>query len=87
MYLDLLTPKEYIFGLAQGSHLRDPINAILLSIKFYKSRQKMFHECNLEVCHWLLEFKTKLLTENWIRSRIGARPANRVFNRILDALG
>lgn len=51
LYLDRLSAKEYIFGLARGAHLRDPINYILLSIKFYIFRQKMFHDCDLDTRH------------------------------------
>lgn len=87
MYLDLLSVKEFIFGLPKGTHMRDPINDILLSVKFYIYRQKMFHEGELDIRHWLLEFKIKLTTEKWIRSSNGLKPANRIYNRILDALG
>lgn len=76
LYLDGITPKE-----------RDTINNILLSIKFYIFRQKMFHDCELDSRHWLLEFRTKLRTERWIRNRIGSRPPHRIYNRILEAMG
>lgn len=85
VYLDRLSAKEFIFGLAKGAHLRDPINDILLKIKFYIYRQ--IHEGELDARHWLLEFKIGLRTEKWIRSSIGSKPANRIYNRILDALG
>lgn len=87
LYLDHLTTKEYIFGLAAGTHFRDPINNILLSVKFYIYRQKSFHECNLDVRHWLMEYRTRLQTEQWIRKRTGSKPPNRIYNRILEALG
>lgn len=87
LYLDRLTAKEYIFGLAKGSHLRDVINNILISIKFFVFRQKMYHDCKLEVCQWLLEFRIRLKTEMWIRRKIGSKPANNMYKRILAALG
>lgn len=87
LYLDHLTAKEFIFGLARCTHLRDAINDILLSVKFFIFRQKMFHDGELDPCHWLLEFKTKLLSDKWIRNRTGSRPQNKVYKTILEALG
>lgn len=87
LYLDQLTAKEIILGLPKGAHQRDAINDILLSIKFYIYRQKMFHEGNLDMLHWLAEFRAKIKREKWIRKRIGAKPANIIYDRILEALG
>lgn len=87
LYLDQLTAKEVILGLHKGAHQGDVINDILLSIKFYIYRQKMFHEGEMDMLHWLSEFKTKVQTEKWIRKRIGSRPANTLYDRILKALG
>lgn len=87
LYLDKLTAKEFIFGLAKGTHLRDVINDILLFTKFYIFRQKNYHDCNLDTRNWLLEFKTRLRIEFWIRKRTGARAPSRIHNRILEALG
>lgn len=87
LYLDLLTPKEIILGLPKGAHQRDVINHIVLAIKFYIFRQKMFHEGQLDMCHWLAELKIKLQTEKWIRRRIGSKPMNTIYDRILEAIG
>lgn len=87
LYLDHLTPKEYIFGLPKGSRHRNVINAILLAVKFYIFRQKRFYECRLELCHWLAEFKTKLQVEKWIRSRTKAKPLHVLYTRIMVAMG
>lgn len=85
--MDKLTAKEYIFGLTKGTHLRDTINEILLFTKFYVARQKMFHDCNLDIRYWLLEYRTRLRAEIWIRKRIGARQLQGIYNRILAAMG
>lgn len=87
LYLDQLTPKEYIFGLPKGSRHRNVINAILLAVKFYIFRQKRFHECQLELVHWLAEFKTKLQVETWIRARTNSKLLHVLFTRIKLALG
>lgn len=62
-------------------------NWILLAVKFFIFRQKLFHEGELSLCLWLGEFKVKLQTETWIRKRTGSRPVNTLCNRILEALG
>lgn len=87
LYLDNLTAKEIILGLPQGAYQRDVINSILLSFKFYVFRQKRFHEGELDMRHWLTEFKTKIKTEKWVRKRIGSKPVNVLYERILEALG
>lgn len=87
LYLDELTAIEYIFGLSKGTHQRDTINAILLATKFYIHRQKLYHKGDLNICQWLLEFKTKLQAERWIRKRTGAKPFHNRFSQILEALG
>lgn len=87
LYLDELSAKEYIFGLPKGTHQRDNINAILLATKFYIYRQKLFHEGDLNICQWLLEFKMKLQTEKWIRKRTGLKPLSRCLDQVLYMLG
>lgn len=86
LYLDKLTAKEIILGLPKGAHQGDVINNILLSIKFYIFRQKLFHGGDMDMLHWLAEFRVRILTEKWIRKRIGSRMANMLYDRILEAL-
>lgn len=87
LYLDQLSAKEYVIGLPKGTHQRDTINTILLAIKFYIYRQKLFHEGDLDFCQWLLEFKMKLRAEEWIRKRIGSKPFSRCLGRVLHRMG
>lgn len=87
LYLDQISTKEYIFGLPKGARHRKVINAILLEVKFYIHRQKRYHDGNLDLLHWLAEFKQKLQVEKWIRSRTGSKPVHVLFTRILMELG
>lgn len=85
--MDQLSAREVILGLSKGAHQAIVINAILLSIKFYIFRQKMFHEGDMDMRQWLLEFRTTIQTEKWIRKRMGSKPANPMYDRILRAIG
>lgn len=40
----------------------------------------------MDMLHWLAEFRVRILTEKWIRKRIGSRMANMLYDRILEAL-
>lgn len=71
LYLDKLSPKEFIFGLPKNCHKSGIINTILLQIRFYIFRQKLFHQSDLSLVHWLREFKGKLEMERWICRKMG----------------
>lgn len=71
LYLDRLTPKEFLFGLPKSCYQSRIINTILINIRFYVFRQKLFHQSELSLTHWLREFKGKLTMEKWICTRLG----------------
>lgn len=71
LYLDRLSQKEFLFGLSKDCHRSKVINSILMQICFYIFRQKLFHQSELSLVHWLREFKGKLETERWICARLG----------------
>lgn len=70
---------NYLLKNTSLAYLKAPIKEIpsTPSSKFYVYRQKLFHEGDLDICQWLLEFKMKLQAETWIRKRIGSRPLSR----------
>lgn len=56
VYLDHLSPEEFLFGIAKECHHSTIINNILLLIKYYIHRQKLFYKGKLETLQWLQEF-------------------------------
>lgn len=70
LYLDQLTPKEVMFGLPRQCHKSGVINFILMQVRFFIYRQKLFHDCDLNFMQWLREFKYKLDMEKWICTRM-----------------
>lgn len=73
LYLDQVTPKEFLFGLPADAHKSRTINFILIRVRFYIFRQKLFHDSELSCIQWLQEFKSALRVEEWICSRMGRK--------------
>lgn len=65
IHLDV-SPKEYFFGVKHPSPNVKVINTLLLYFKFYVHRQKLFHECELNILSLLAEIKTKLRAEKMV---------------------
>lgn len=87
LYLDQLTTQEFVFGVKKECHKSVVINAILLYIRHYIHRQKLFYEGKLELLPWLREFRGKLQIEKWICARTGKARSFDKWNRILKELG
>lgn len=87
LYLDQLSTKERVFGLPKECHQSRVINFILLHIRFYIYRQKLYHEGRLDLTQWLAEFKTKLKVEQWISKRMGTPASFQCWRGILNELG
>lgn len=71
IYLDHLTPEEFLFGIPKDHRHSAIINNIVLNVKYYIHREKLFHEGKLELFQWLQEFRAKLQIERWICNRTG----------------
>lgn len=87
LYLDQLSPKEFLFWLPRGHHRGRIINFILIQIRFYIYRQKLFNAGKLSLMQWLAEFKCKLKIEKWICTRLGKAASFQCWNGILEELG
>lgn len=61
--LDSVPIKKFLFGLPPTDNNAKKINAILMAVKFYIYRQRLFNEVKLEL-HWLNEFKFRLRVSN-----------------------
>lgn len=86
LYLDSLTPAEYIWGLPSSAHRAVIINAISLYVKHYIFRQKLFHDSELDLLGWLMELRTKLRSEKWICKRTGQTDKFKKWLNIYKAL-
>lgn len=86
LYLDKLCASEFIWGLPAPAHRAPLINAITLHVKYYIFRQRLFHDSDLNLLHWLLEFRTKLESEKWICRKLGQGGHFNRWQRIYEAL-
>ena len=62
----MLDEHELILGVYRKVPKRDIINNILLRVRFYIYRQRLYHKCQLDILQWLREFKHCLLSEQYI---------------------
>ena len=53
-----------LFNFSEMSNTNRIINFILLTVKCYIYRQRLFHGGRLDVMEWAMEFKKKLIVEN-----------------------
>lgn len=58
--LDHITPKEAILGIDDLSSAGKVVNLILLHLRFYVHRQRLFHDSKFELVHWLAELRLRL---------------------------
>lgn len=85
--LEEIPIKYILLGLPQLAPNARKINAILISVKFFIHRQRLFHQGKLDLIHWLGEFRARLLVEREISSRENKLKRFATWKRILDALG
>lgn len=86
LYLDSLTPKEFMFGLPSPCHKNKIINFILMQVRFFIYRQKLFHNSDLSLTHWLCELRTKLDMEKWICRKLGSPSHFNIWLKIREEL-
>lgn len=79
--------KHFLFGIPQLDPKGKKINAILISVKFYIHRQRLFHQGQFELVHWLREFRSRLLVEREILGRERRLRCFTPWKRILEAMG
>lgn len=87
LYLDILSPKEFVFGVPNDFHRGKVINFILVQTRFYIYRQKLFNEGKLCTLQWLAEFRSKLKIEKWVSARLGRAASFQGWTEIFEALG
>lgn len=73
-YLSNLTMKEILLGVPNNYHQAKRTNALLLIARYFIHRQRLFHNGDLGITHWLNELRKRLLTERYICQKEG-KPA------------
>lgn len=87
LYLDRLTPEEFMWEIDRSAHRASVVNTITLMVKYYIYRQKLYFNGELCLLQWLTEFRTRLQTEQWIRAKIGGKKKLQQWKQIMAELG
>lgn len=85
--LDNFSVRSFLFGVPSTTPKANKINAILISMKFYIYRQRLFHEGKLDLIHWLREFRLRLLAERDICTMQGTARKFAPWSTFLRGLG
>lgn len=85
--LDGLPIKHLLLGVPYQAPNAKKVNTILISVKSFIHRQRLFHQGKLELLHWLKEFRSRLLVEREICARENKSSRFATWKRILGALG
>lgn len=79
--------KEFVFGVPPNSNYGKIANYIVLQTKHFVHRQKLFHQGDLRLLHFLQELKIKLKCEKIIHQQEGKNARFRKWESVLSALG
>lgn len=79
--------KQFLFGFPKTHPQVKIINLLSLAAKHFIYRQKLFHAGNLELIHFLREFRAKLGIEKFICMKENKIRKFARWNRIYNALG
>lgn len=86
VYLDRLSLKEKVFGIAKDCHKSRIINTVLIHVRYFIHRQKLFYDGQLKLTQWLREFRKALKVEEWICNRTGKARHFKIWAPILKGL-
>lgn len=82
-----ISEKEFMLGVQKEIPQSKQINLLVLLVKHFIFRQKLFYKANLDLTHFLRELKQKLAVEKYICTQ-EKRPAKfRQWARVYNALG
>lgn len=86
IHVDMNT-EQLLFGLPRNNPQAKCINFILILAKFFIFRQRLFHQGQMDLTHFLRELKMKLQIEKLIFIRENKPNKFRRWHRIFQALG
>lgn len=78
---------EFLFGIHPSAPLARVVNFLLLFVKFFIHRQKLFHQGELNLTHFLQDLRYRLRIEKYLTALEGRSHRFRIWANILDALG
>lgn len=81
----LLSAQDVI--LPQAHPLASAANPLLLHMKFYIYRQRLFHQGTLDLLAFLRELKVKLNVERYICSQEGKPQKFKIWEPLCNAIG
>lgn len=87
LQLDNVSVKYFLFGVSPTVPKANKINAILISLKFYIYRQRLFYEGRLDLIQWLREFRLRLVAERDICAVRGTARKFAQWRTLLHSLG
>lgn len=76
----------FLFGISEQTPQAKMINFILIFVKFYIYRQKLFHQGDLSLIHLLHELKIRLQVEKYITTIENKQHQFQRWNRVYAAL-
>lgn len=82
-----LTEREFILGVPKTTPDSQKLNFIAIFTKFFVYRQKLFHNANLEITHFLKELRAKLRVERYNYAQERKLHKFRPWEGIYKALG
>lgn len=82
-----VSPQEYMLGMVTNRNNVRVINTLILYFKFFVFRQKLFHNCELNLLALLAEVKSKITTEKFICTAQNKASHFDSWKDILHALG
>lgn len=66
VYMEHISPTEFLFGIPQEYNQSSITNTVLIYVKYYIHRQKLFYEGKMDFLQWLQELCTCIFTCNTI---------------------
>lgn len=79
--------RAFLFGVPEDIMNSKVINFIILFVKFFIYRQKLFHQGVLDLTHFLHEFRTRLQIEEYLMKIENKQHRFHKWQRIYKALG
>lgn len=84
--LDNLSTAQFMFGVPKTTHGWRTVNWVLLVVKFFIQRQKLFNRGGLHLIHFLAHIREKLITERKVCSMERRPDKFRKWQQLLAAL-
>ena len=78
--------SDLLFGLTQNEPNSDIVNLVILRVKFYVYRQRLYHNCQLDILQWIREFKMSLLSVQYVCNLENKPKNSERWMKVLDVV-